>query len=93
MQRWIWVLFPSFAVACLAEFFFFAVIDPQQLYLLGEPVYYSPLATYSICFFGFWSVGMASSVFSVFLQLSPDEVNGRWRRPENSTCGKAVPKN
>ncbi|MCK9283390.1 MAG: hypothetical protein M0P39_03815 [Rhodocyclaceae bacterium] len=90
MQRWIWILFPSFAVACLAEFVFFSVIDPQQLYLFGEPVNYSPIATYSICFFGFWLVGMASTVFSVFLQRSPEEINRRQHRSIGHAHRKTV---
>lgn len=42
MKKWIQVLWPSFLVAGLAEAIFFTVIDPQQLYLFGEPVEYGP---------------------------------------------------
>jgi hypothetical protein len=35
---------------------FFYGDRPQELYLFGQPVYFSPIATYSIGFFGFWLV-------------------------------------
>jgi len=75
MLKWMQVLWPSFLVAGIAEIVFFTVIDPQQLYLFGEPVRYSETATYSIGFFGFWLVGAASSLTTLFFQRSPEEVN------------------
>ncbi|MBW7859510.1 MAG: hypothetical protein KJZ96_01550 [Rhodocyclaceae bacterium] len=68
MLKWILVLWPSFLVAAVAEAVFFVVVDPQQLYLFGEPVRYSPIATYSIGFFGFWLACAASSLLTLFLQ-------------------------
>ena len=53
MMKLIQVLWPSFLVAGIAEVVFFTVIAPQELYLFGQPVYFSPIATYSIGFFGF----------------------------------------
>jgi len=75
MLKWIQVLWPSFLVAGIAEAVFFTVIDPQQLYLFGEPVDYSLTATYSIAFFGFWLVCAASSLATIFLQQSAEELN------------------
>ena len=69
------VLWPSFLVAGLAEGIFFTVIDPQELYLFGEPVHLSKIATYSIGFFGFWAVCAASSLMTWFLLLSAAEIN------------------
>ncbi len=77
MLKWIQVLWPSFLVAAVAEAVFFTVIDPQELYLFGQPVHYSPLATYSIGFLGFWLVCAASSLSTIFLQRSADELNRR----------------
>jgi hypothetical protein len=51
------------------------VFDPQELYLFGEPVHYSKIATYSIGFFGFWAVCAASSLMTWFLQIGAAEVN------------------
>nr|WP_306441165.1 hypothetical protein [Methyloversatilis sp. XJ19-13] len=61
------VSWPSFLVAAVAELVFFSVINPQELYLLGEPVGFSPVATYSIGFFGFWAVAGASSLLTAWL--------------------------
>lgn len=75
MHKWIQVLWPSFLVAIVAEIAFFAVIAPQELYLLGEPVNFSPVATYSIGFFAFWIICAASSFTTLFFQRTADEVN------------------
>ncbi|MEC5397639.1 hypothetical protein [Uliginosibacterium sp. H1] len=61
------VLWPSFFVAGLAEALFFTLVNPQELYLLGQPVEWSPLATYSLGFFAFWLICAASSLATVFL--------------------------
>ncbi len=75
MQKIFWVFWPSFLVAAAAEAIFFTVIDPQELYLFGQPVHFSPVATYSIGFLGFWAVCAASSLLTCFLQRSAAEVN------------------
>lgn len=75
MQKLIQVLWPSFLVAGVAEMLFFTVIDPQELYLLGEPVNFSPIATYSIGFFGFWLICAASSLATLFFQRGAKEIN------------------
>ncbi|MBN9696288.1 MAG: hypothetical protein J0L85_10865 [Zoogloea sp.] len=75
MQKLIQVLWPSFLVAGLAEILFFTVIAPQELYLFGQPVHFSAIATYSIGFFGFWLVCAASSLTTLFFQRTSEEVN------------------
>lgn len=75
MLRILWVLWPSFLVAGVAEGIFFTIIDPQTLYLFGEPVHMSKIATYSIGFFGFWATCAASSLMTWYLQLGPAELN------------------
>ncbi len=77
MLKVLLVLWPSFVVAGIAEGVFFTVVDPQELYLFGEPVHYSKLATYSIGFLGFWLACAASSLMTWFLQLGPAEINRR----------------
>ena len=71
MLRWILILWPSFLVAGVAQVIFFTVVDPQQLYLFGEVVDYSPIATYSIGFLGFWLLCSASSLLTLFLVRIP----------------------
>ncbi|KAB2969115.1 hypothetical protein [Zoogloea sp.] len=75
MQKLIQVLWPSFLVAGLVEILFFTVIAPQELYLFGQSVHFSPIATYSIGFFGFWLVCAASSLTTLFFQRTSEEVN------------------
>jgi hypothetical protein len=76
-KRLMWILWPSFIVGGVAEGVFFTLIDPQELYLLGEPVHWSPTAVYSVGFFLFWLVASASSAFTCFLQRGITEVNQR----------------
>lgn len=90
MQKILWVLWPSFVVAGIAEGIFFTVIDPQELYLLGRPVYFSKIATYSLGFFAFWAICAASSLLTWFLQLGAGEINkGVGATPD---AGDKIPK-
>ena len=73
MKHIIWILWPAFITAGIAEVVFFTAIDPQQLYLLGQPVALSPLATYSIGFLMFWLVCAGSSLMTYF--MLPNKVN------------------
>lgn len=75
MQRLIHILWPSFIVAGIAEILFFTVIDPQELYLFGQPVHLSRLATYSVGFFAFWALCAASSMTTCFFQRTAAEIN------------------
>lgn len=70
MRSMIWVLWPSFVAAAIAEFVFFAVADPQQLYWMGEPVKFTASGTYSIGFLFFWLICAGSSVLT-YLLLPP----------------------
>ena len=90
MQRLIWILWPSFVVAGIAEAVFFTLIDPQELYLFGEPVTLSRIATYSIGFFAFWALCAASSMFTCFIQRSSREINScpLPRRERPADCPK-----
>jgi hypothetical protein len=74
-KRLMWILWPSFIVGGIAEGVFFTLIDPQELYLLGEPVHWSRTAVYSVGFFLFWIVAAASSAFTCFLQRPAAEIN------------------
>jgi len=69
------VLWPSFLVAGIAVGVFFTMVDPQELYLFGEPVHFSKIATYSVGFFCFWALCAASSGLSLWLQRSAAQVN------------------
>lgn len=80
MSKTIHLLLLSFFTAVLGETAFFAVIDPQQLYLFGEVVAWPRDVVYSVGFFMFWSL-TALTAGLVALMLKPAaEVN----RPSRS---------
>ena len=74
-RRLIWVIWPAFLVAAGAETVFFTVFDPFDLHFFGNPLELSRQAIYTLGFFGFWGVGIASSALTAFLERSPFEVN------------------
>jgi hypothetical protein len=76
VKRAIWILWPSFLIAGVAEVVFFMLFDPMELHfaaeLLGLP---NRTAWYTVGFLLFWLFAAASSAFTVFLQRSAAEVN------------------
>ena len=74
-QRIMWVLWPAFLMAAITEMLFFAIIDPGEIVLFGNPVELSATGTYSLFFFFFWAMGTCSSALTCFLQRSPFELN------------------
>ena len=75
VQRLLWILWPAFLVGGVAEALFFAIFDPQELTLFGEPLEWTRLGVYTVGFFFFWGVCSAASALTLFLQRSPWEVN------------------
>ena len=73
MKKAMWILWPSFLVACAAELAFFSVFDPADLQFFGPGL--SRRAGYSLGFFLFWGIAAASSALTCFLQKSTAEVN------------------
>jgi hypothetical protein len=82
-----WILWPAFVVAGAAEIVFFSVFDPFQLHFFGEPLEMSRMAIYTMGFFGFWGVGIASSALTTFLARPSFEVN----RPSGDDPSDALP--
>jgi len=74
-QRWMWIVWPAFLVAAVLEMVVFAVVDPSTLHWFGQPVPLSSEAVYTLSFFVFWGMSMASSALTVLLAMSPFEVN------------------
>lgn len=97
-QRLIWILWPAFLIAGIAEGIAFSLFDPLDMRLFGAPVDLDRMAVYSIGFFLFWAFAAASSALTCLLQRSPFEVNrcplpqaarpeGCPRRGQPGACG------
>jgi len=87
MLKWINILWQSFLTATLGEVAFFVLIDPQELYLMGEPVRWSPMAVYSAGFFMFWSLTALTAALAVFMLKPPVEVNRTRLQPTPTGSG------
>lgn len=75
-KRLILVLWPSFLTAGLAEIVFFTLVDPQELFLMGEPVHFPLIATYTIGFGAFWALTILTSALTLFFIKPANEING-----------------
>ena len=75
MQRLMWILWPAFLVAGIAEGITFSLFDPNDMRLFGASLNLDRTAVYSIGFFLFWAFAAASSALTCLLQRSPFEVN------------------
>jgi hypothetical protein len=71
----IWILWPSFIVAGMAEAVFFTIVDPGELMLFGNPVELGKTAVYSLGFFAFWAATAGSSALTCFFQKSAADIN------------------
>ena len=74
-QRLMWLLWPSFLMACFLEVLIYAVVDPDWLEFLGRPIECSRSTVYSISFFIFWISTSISSALTTLLSQSPFERN------------------
>ncbi len=85
-HRLMWILWPAFLVAGIADGVIFSLFNPDDLRIFGEPVELGRHAVYSIGFFVFWAFAAASSALTCLLQRSPFEVNRcplpKWQRPD-----------
>lgn len=74
-QRLMWIAWPAFLLASVLEMLVFAMVDPQDLHWFGHPLAISREAVYTLAFFCFWILTMASSALTTLLSMSPFEVN------------------
>ncbi len=74
-QRLIWIAWPAFLVAGVLEVLVFAVVDPQDLHWLGQPLEFSSQGIYTLAFFAFWIITAASSALTTLLSRSDSELN------------------
>ncbi|MFN0038846.1 MAG: hypothetical protein ACKVP2_04995 [Burkholderiales bacterium] len=74
-RKLIWIFWPSFIAAGIAEGIFFTIFDPMEMSAFGDPVTWSRTTIYSLGFFAFWVVTAASSAMTCFLQKTAAEIN------------------
>ncbi|MEO7952762.1 MAG: hypothetical protein ABIR35_01525 [Polaromonas sp.] len=74
-KRLMWIAWPAFLLAGVIEMLVFALVDPMSLQWFGQPVTLSREGVYSLAFFVFWLLTMASSALTTLLAMSPFEVN------------------
>lgn len=74
-RRVMWVVWPAFLVACLAELLVFALVDPGELHWNGELLGWPRQAVYTAGFFAFWLLAMGSSALTALLAMSSEELN------------------
>ena len=73
-RQLMWVIWPAFLVAAVAEAIFFTVFDPFELHFFGAVLDVSREVIYTMGFFGFWVLVIVSSALTVFLGRSPRDV-------------------
>lgn len=73
LKRLLWVVWPAFLVAGVAEAIFFTIFDPFDLHFFGAPLELSRQAIYTMGFFGFWGMATAASVLTLFFASRPGE--------------------
>lgn len=76
-QRLMGIAWPAFLVAAVLEMVVFALVDPQDLHWFGAPLALSRQAVYTLAFFVFWALAMASSALTMLLLRSAGDINRR----------------
>ena len=71
MQTMMRIVWPAFLAAGAAELIFFSIFDPFELHFFGAPLDWSRQGIYTLGFFGFWGLAIASSALTV-LRLRSD---------------------
>ncbi len=87
LRRTIWILWPSFLAAGMAEAAFFTAFDPDELAVLWRVVPLSRTAIYSVGFLLFWFFAAVSSALTALLQRSSEEVNRCPLEPQERPAG------
>ena len=62
-------------MAAVLEMVVFALVDPGDLHWFGSPLAMSREAVYTLAFFVFWGLTMASSALTTLLALPSTELN------------------
>lgn len=77
----VWVAWPAFLSACVLELFVFAMVDPQDLQWLGQPLALSRQGVYTVSFFVFWAISAVSNALTAVLGTPPAQIRDCPRAP------------
>jgi hypothetical protein len=75
VQRWVLITWPAFLAACLLEALVFSMVDPGEVHWLGHPLEASRQAVYTVAFFCFWLIAMASNGLVLWLHKPAQAIN------------------
>ena len=67
----IWILWPSFLVAGIAEGLLFTAIHPEEILFFGKPIGISNEGIYTLGFFIIWAFCALSSALTIFVLPKP----------------------
>ncbi len=73
-KRLIHILWPSFLVAGVADIVF-TTCSTRWNSTIGETLFDQRIAAYTVGFFVFWLLGIASSAMTCYFQRSAEEIN------------------
>lgn len=73
-KRLMVIAWPAFLAAAVLEMVVFALVDPSNLHWFGSPLALTREAVYTLAFFVFWGLTMASSALTTLLSLPPSEL-------------------
>jgi hypothetical protein len=74
LRLFIWVLWPSFLIAAIAEAILFTAIHPEEILLFSVPLAISNEGIYTLGFFVIWGFCAASSALTVFVLPKSGEI-------------------
>ncbi|HLD09198.1 MAG TPA: hypothetical protein VJB68_04045 [Methylophilaceae bacterium] len=72
-RYWIWILWPSFLIAGIAEGLLFTFISPEDIVFFGQPVEASQQAIYTTGFFVLWGLCALSSALTFLVLPKPGQ--------------------
>lgn len=72
-RHWMGIAWPAFLLAAVLEMLVFAMVDPGDLHWFGQPLAWSRQAVYTVAFFVFWGVTLASSALTALLVIRKTE--------------------
>jgi hypothetical protein len=72
-RYWIWILWPSFLVACVAEGLAMTLVSADDIIVFGQAVEASHQAIYTVEFFALWGFCALSSALTYLLSPKPEQ--------------------